>query len=74
MLIDSNSIVPDANIIHCDGVFLRKHGNNIFVMNFADDERDIVIDKKHINIITGETVYGKITLPVCGYLVIAVFY
>ena len=70
MLIDINSIVPDADFHHGKGVFLRKRGNNIFIMNFADEERDIVIDRKHINIITDETVYGKITLPVCGYLVI----
>ena len=70
MLIDINSIVPDADFHHGEGVFLRKRGNNIFIMNFADEERDIVIDRKHINIITDETVYGKITLPVCGYLVI----
>ena len=69
-LIDSNSITPDADISLNDGVFLRKRGKNIFVMNFADSEKEIVLNKKYTNVITNETVCGKITLPVCGYLVL----
>ena len=70
MLIDSNALAPDADIAHGDGVLLRKRGKNIFVMNFADSEREIILDKEYTNVITNETLCGKITLPVCGYLVI----
>ncbi len=72
MLIDSHNIAPDADITLADNVFLRKRGNNIFVMNFADEAKEIVLDKKYTNTVTGETVCGKINLPVCGYLILTV--
>jgi len=70
MLVCTNPIAPDANIAHDDGVFLRKRGENIFVMNFADNEKEIVLDKEYTNIITNEPACGKITLPVCGYVIL----
>lgn len=70
MLICTNDIAPDANIIHDDGVFLRKRGESIFLMNFADKEGKIVLDKEYTNIITNEAVSGEIVLPVCGYVIL----
>ena len=70
MLIEHNAIVPDAQILHGDDVFLRKRADNIFVMNFSDEEREVTLDKEYKNVITNETANGKITLPVCGYTVL----
>ncbi len=70
MFIDRTGIAPDADIVLGDGVFLKKRGENIFIMNFADSEREIVLDKVYTNVITDESVSGRITLPVCGYAVI----
>lgn len=70
MLIDENKIKADCGIEASDGVLIRKRGENIFVMNFADEAREITLDKEYTNIITNETVSGKITLPVCGYIVL----
>ena len=39
-------------------------------MNFADTEKEIVLDKEYKDIINGNTISGKVTLKVCEYLVI----
>lgn len=70
MLIAENAVAADADIKLSDGVFSRKRGDIIFIMNFADEERIIVLDKKYTDTLKNESVSGKITLPVCGYLII----
>ncbi len=70
MLISENAVAADADIKLSDGVFLRRRGDRIFIMNFADEERIIVLDKEYADTLKNEIVYGKIILPVCGYLII----
>ena len=63
-------IRPDADIKLADGVYLRKRGELVFVMNFSDEERTVTLDKEYINVITDEKINGEVKLPVCGYLVL----
>ncbi len=69
-LVSQISIEPDANIITPENVTVRKRGNTVFVMNFSDNAAEIVLDKEYRNLTSGETVSGKLTLDVCGYLVL----
>ncbi len=63
-------IKPDADIKLADGVYLRKRGDLVFVMNFSDEERTVTLDKEYTNVITDEKINGEVKLPVSGYLVL----
>ncbi len=69
-LIADANVTPDTKLEAGKGVTVRKRGELIFAMNFADGESEICLDKEYINVVSGETVSGKITLPVCGYIVL----
>ena len=69
-LIDKYGIKADTEIKAEDGVTIRKRGDTIFVMNFADTEKTIILDKEYTNIVDGVSVNGEITLPVCGYIIL----
>ena len=69
-LINTHNIAPDTDIKAEEGISIRKRGNTVFVMNFADTEKDIVLDKEYKDIINDKTISGKVTLSVCGYLVL----
>ena len=49
-------------------VTVRKRGNTVFVMNFSDTAAEIELDREYKNLISGETLSGKVTLDICGYL------
>ena len=49
---------------------VRRRGNAVFVMNFSDEAAEIELYREYTNIISGETLCGKVTLGVCGYLVL----
>lgn len=63
-------IAPDASVTLSQGVTMRKRGDTIFLMNFSDEERIVTLPKEYKNVVSGETVSGDVTLPVCGYMVI----
>lgn len=69
MLIERIGISPDCAIEADGGVTVRKRGNTIFVMNFSDAEASVMLDREYKNIISGDTVSGRVALPVCGYLI-----
>ena len=69
-LIDKYGIKADTEIKAENGVTIRKRGDTIFVMNFADTEKTIILDKEYTNIVDGVSVKGEITLPVCGYIIL----
>ena len=69
-LIDKYGIKADTEIKAENGVTIRKRGDTIFVMNFADTEKTITLDKEYTNIVDGVSVKGEITLPVCGYIIL----
>lgn len=69
-LMEKIGITPDEPITLPKGVTMRKRGDTIFLMNFADEERIVTLPKEYKNIVSGEAVSGDITLPVCGYMVI----
>lgn len=69
-LIADASITPDTAIEAGEGVTVRKRGELIFAMNFADGESEITLDKEYTDVVSGQTVSGKVTLPVCGYIIL----
>lgn len=69
-LISQLSIAPDTEIVTPENVTVRKRGNTVFVMNFTDDVAEIELDREYRNVVNGETVSSKVTLGVCGYLVL----
>ncbi len=70
MLIDKNSIAADCGITADDGIEIRKRGNHIFVMNFTDSEKKIVLDKEYTNVVSGEKVSGELVLDSCKYIIV----
>ncbi len=69
-LINTYGIKADTEIKADAGVTIRKRGNTIFVMNFADTEKTVKLDKEYTNVVDNTTVNGEITLPVCGYIIL----
>ncbi len=69
-LIEDAGIMPDTAIKAESGVLIRKRGNCIFIMNFAECEKTVALDREYADIIKGGTVSGKVSLPVCGYIII----
>ncbi|MBR3755210.1 MAG: beta-galactosidase [Clostridia bacterium] len=69
-LIEEIKLKPDCGVSTPDGVYVRKRGECIFITNFADEEKAFTLDREYFDLINGEPVSGKITLPVCGYRVI----
>lgn len=69
-LIEETGIESDAEISVPQDVFVRKRGECIFIMNFADSEKSVLLDKEYTDLINGSSVSGEISLPECGYLVI----
>ena len=69
-LINKLSLKGDTDIESVDGVSIRKRGDVIFVMNFADETRKVTLDKEYVNVVTGEKVDGEVELDVCGYIIL----
>ena len=71
-LIKEMSIKADTEIKAVDGVSIRKRGDLIFIMNFADESKKIMLDREYKNVVTGESISGEITLDVCEYLILGI--
>ncbi|MBQ4339089.1 MAG: beta-galactosidase [Clostridia bacterium] len=69
-LIDEAGVDSDTEISVPQDVFVRKRGDCVFIMNFADCEKSVMLDKEYADLINGLTVSGEVTIPECGYLVI----
>lgn len=69
-LIADAGVTPDTAIEAGEGVTVRKRGELIFAMNFADGESEITLDKEYTDVVSDQTVSGKVTLPVCGYIIL----
>ena len=69
-LIKDISLKSDTEINADNGVSIRKRGNIIFVMNFADESKTVTLDKEYKNVVTGESVSGAVELDVCGYIIL----
>lgn len=70
MLIEKNSIAADCNITAENGIEIRKRGDYVFILNFADGEKKTVFDKEYTNVLSGEKISGEITLGECKYLIL----
>ena len=69
-LIEKHNIIADTNIKAESGISIRKRGNLIFVMNFADSEKTVKLDRAYKDIGNDKVINGEVKLPVCGYLVL----
>ena len=69
-LIATINIKSDCNIKAAAGVVIRKRADTIFVMNFADEEKKINLDREYKDIVNDNVISGSVTLPVCGYLIL----
>ncbi len=69
-LISTINIAPDTGIATEKGISVRKRGDVIFVMNFADNEKQVTLDKEYTDILTGKAINGTLTLNKCGYLIL----
>ena len=70
MLIKDCKIRKDTSIPATDGVIVKKRGDFIFVMNFSEEEKTVLLDKEYTDVLKNETVKGKLKLSVCGYAVL----
>lgn len=69
-LIEDAAICADSGIKTGGEIFIRKRGNNIFVMNFSESEAAVALDREYTNTLNGEKLSGRITLQPCGYLIL----
>ena len=69
-LISTINIAPDTGIATEKGISVRKRGDVIFVMNFADNEKQVTLDKEYIDVLTGKAINGTLTLNKCEYLIL----
>ena len=69
-LIEKHNIIADTNIKAESGISIRKRGKLIFVMNFADSEKTVKLDRAYKDIGNDKVINGEVKLPVCGYLVL----
>ena len=59
-----------ADIKTPDEVYARKRGNYTFVFNFADESRDVILDREYTDAVNDKKLNGEVSIPVCGYLVL----
>lgn len=69
-LISTINIAPDTGIATEKGISVRKRGDVIFVMNFADNKKQVTLDKEYIDVLTGKAINGTLTLNKCEYLIL----
>lgn len=60
----------DPDIIAEDGLEVRKRGELLFVLNFTDTARTVLLNREYKNVMTDEALNGNVTVPPCGYLVL----
>lgn len=70
-LVNELGIASDVPAVTAEeGLEVRKRGDLIFILNFADTDRHITLEKEYKNVMTEETVNGTLKIPVCSYLVL----
>lgn len=69
-LIRKYGIKSDIDSAIPDGVEVRSRNGITFILNFSGGERSIDLNGEYENVVTGEKVSGKVTLPECGYIII----
>ncbi len=69
-LIKDAALLPDCRITADKGVEIRKRGDYIFVLNFADGDVNVALDKEYADVVNGGTVSENVTLKECGYMVL----
>lgn len=60
----------DPDITAEDGLEVRKRGELLFVLNFTDTARTVLLNREYKNVMTDEALNGNVTVPPCGYLVL----
>lgn len=60
----------DPDITAEDGLEVRKRGELLFVLNFTDTARTVLLNREYKNVMTDEILNGAVTVPPGGYLVL----
>ncbi len=69
-IIKEAGITPDTGISAPRDVLIRKRGTYVFVFNFTDSEKNIILDKAYYDVLSEKEVSGELSLPLCGYYVL----
>ncbi len=69
-IVKTLDIKPDTDIKASKDVLIRKRGDYIFIFNFTEEEQHVCLDKAYFDVLNETEIAGKISLPVCGYLVL----
>ena len=69
-LLEECGIAPDTGVQAPPEVFLRRRGDHLFLLNFSDAPRTVLLDGVYHDALNGAAVEGALELPVCGYAVL----
>ncbi len=69
-LLKEINISPDTHIKPVQGVEIVKRGELTFLLNFTEEEKEIVLDKDYTDLLNEKAVKRHITLPEYGYAVL----
>ncbi len=69
-MIAEAGLSSDAPFPLPDGVFARKRGEVLFVMNFSGETRCVTLDRAYSDVLTGGAREGETVLPENGYLIL----
>ncbi len=70
MLIAEADLAADTEMELPENVFARKRGEWLFVLNFADSECTLTLDKTYTDVLLDKEMQGSVTLPECGYIIL----
>ena len=69
-LIREHGVRPDTGIQAPPDLFVRKRGDYVFLLNYADQPETALLDGSYTDVLNGAAVSGELRLPVCGYAVL----
>lgn len=70
LLIKEIGIMPDTEIKADKDIIIRKRGDYIFIFNFSDNAKTVILDKKYYDVLNEKEASGELLLSVCGFAVL----
>ena len=67
-LIKALALPADADIAAPAEVLVRRRGDYVFLFNFSDTPQTAALHGAFTDAVSGETLSGALTLPICGWL------
>lgn len=69
-LIKKYGIESESKIKSENGVFVRRRGELIFVMNFSDENKEVKLDREYVDVVSGEKASKSIRICAKNYLIL----